>query len=141
GRLGELWWATDTPLYGEEPSLLQGLGSLTGPLKELAAIDPELVGARDRFAEALAQVTDLAQRLRVYRDRLEFDPDRLEQVEERLDLIHRLMKKYGGALEEAIRRGEQAQRELRELETGEADLKELSSQVADAHEKVATLAQ
>jgi len=140
-RLAELVQATYGPLYEEEPSLVQGLGSLAGPLKELAAIDPELVEARDRFAEALAQVTDLAQRLRAYRDRLEFDPDRLEQVEERLDMIRRLVKKYGGSLEEVVRRGEQAQRDLRELETGEADLKELSSQVADARDKVVRQAQ
>jgi DNA repair protein RecN (Recombination protein N) len=140
-RLAELVQATYGPLYEEDPSLLQGLGSLTGPLKELAAIDAELVEDRDRFAEALAQLTDLAQRLRAYRDRLEFDPDKLEKVEERLDLIRRLVKKYGGLLEEVVRRGEQAQQELRELETGETDLKELSAQVADAHEKVAKLAQ
>ena len=140
-RLAELVQATYGPLYEEDPSLLQGVGSLTGPLKELAAIDAELVEDRDRFAEALAQLTDLAQRLRAYRDRLEFDPDKLEKVEERLDLIRRLVKKYGGSLEEVVRRGERAQQELRELETGEADLKELSSQVADAHEKVAKLAQ
>jgi len=140
-RLAELVQATYGPLYEEDPSLLHGVGSLTGPLKELAAIDAELVEDRDRFAEALAQLTDLAQRLRAYRDRLEFDPDKLEKVEERLDLIRRLVKKYGGSLEEVVRRGERAQQELRELETGEADLKELSSQVADAHEKVAKLAQ
>ena len=140
-RLAELVQATYGPLYEEDPSILQGLGSLTGSLKELAAIDAELVEDRDRFAEALAQLTDLAQRLRAYRDRLEFDPDKLEKVEERLDLIRRLVKKYGGSLEEVVRRGEQAQQQLRELETGEADLKELSVQVADAHEKVAKLAQ
>jgi len=140
-RLAELVQATYGPLYEEDPSLLQGLGSLTGSLKELAAIDAELVKDRDRFAEALAQLTDLAQRLRAYRDRLEFDPDKLEKVEERLDLIRRLVKKYGGSLEEVVRRGELAQQQLRELETGEADLKELSAQVADAHEKVAKLAQ
>src|SRR3989449_4137447 len=93
----------------------QGLGSLTGPLKELAAIDAELVEDRDRFAEALAQLTDLAQRLRAYRDRLEFDPDKLEKVEERLDLIRRLVKKYGGLLEEVVRRGEQADRKSTRL--------------------------
>ncbi|HZC68120.1 MAG TPA: DNA repair protein RecN, partial [Nitrospirales bacterium] len=140
-RLAELVQATYGPLYEEEPSILQGLGSLTGPLKELAAIDAELVEDRDRFAEALVGLTDLAQRLRAYRDRLEFDPDKLEKVEERLDLIRRLVKKYGGSLDEVVRRGEQAQRDLRELETGEANLKELSSQVADAHEKVAKQAQ
>src|SRR2546430_16919995 len=103
--------------------MLQGLGSLTGPLKELAAIDAELVEDRDSFAEAVAQLTDLAQRLRAYRDRLEFDPDKLEKVEERLDLVRRLVKKYGGSLGEGVRRGEQGQQGLRELGTGEGGLK------------------
>jgi len=140
-RLAELVQATYGPLYEEEPSILQSLGALTGSLKELAAIDAELVEDRDRFAEALAELTDLAQRLRAYRDRLEFDPDKLEKVEERLDLLRRLVKKYGGSLEEVIRRGGQVRQELRELETGEADLKELASQVADAHGKVVKQAQ
>ncbi|HEV8243236.1 MAG TPA: DNA repair protein RecN [Nitrospirales bacterium] len=140
-RLAELVQATYGPLYEEESSILQGLGGLTGSLKELATIDTELVEDRDRFAEALAQLTDLAQKLRAYRDRLEFDPDRLEKVEERLDLIRRLIKKYGGSLEEAVKLGEQAKRELQELESGDEALKELSQQVADAHAKVVKLAQ
>ncbi len=140
-RLAELAQATYGPLYEEEPSLLQGLGSLAGSLKELAAIDNEMTEDRDRLAEALAQLTDLAQRLRAYRDKLEFDPERLDKVEERLDLIHRLVKKYGGSLEEVVRRGEQAKRDMQELESGDEALKELSKQVADGREKVVKLAQ
>jgi DNA repair protein RecN (Recombination protein N) len=65
----------------------------------------------------------------------------LEKVEERLDLVRRLIKKYGGSLEEAVKLGEQAKRELQELESGDEALKELSQQVADAHAKVVKLAQ
>ncbi|TAL11597.1 MAG: DNA repair protein RecN [Nitrospirae bacterium] len=140
-RLAELVQAAYGPLYEEEPSILQGLGSLAGSLKELAAIDNEMTEDRDRFAEALAQLTDLAQRLRAYRDKLEFDPERLDKVEERLDLVHRLVKKYGGSLEEVIRRGEQAKRDLQELESGDDALKDLSKQMTDAREKAVKLAQ
>jgi len=140
-RLAELVQAAYGPLYEEEPSILQSLGSLAGSLKELAAIDDELTGDRDRFADALAQLTDLAQRLRAYRDKLEFDPERLDKVEERLDLLHRLVKKYGGSLEEAVKRGERAKQELHELESGDEALKALSAQVAGAREKAVKLAQ
>ena len=140
-RLAELVQATYGPLYEEEPSILQSLGGLAGSLKELAAIDTELVEDRDRFAEALAQLTDLAQKLRAYRDKLEFDPERLDKIEERLDLIRRLIKKYGGSLEEDIKLSEQAKRNLQELESGDEALKELSQQVAEAREKVIKLAQ
>lgn len=140
-RLAELAQAAYGPLYEEDPSLLQGLGALTGSLKELASIDADMTDARDRFAEALAQVTDLAQRLRAYRDKLEFDPARLDLVEERLDLIRRLVKKYGGSLEDVLARGEQAKRELQELELGEDALKEVAQQVMAARETVVRLAQ
>ncbi len=140
-RLAELAQATYGPLYEEEPSLLQGLGALAGSVKELASIDQAMTDERDRFVEAVAQLTDLAQRLRVYRDKLEFDPERLEKVEERLDLISRLVKKYGGSLEEVLTRGERARQELHELESGDEALKALSTQAADAREKAATLAQ
>ena len=140
-RLAELVQAMYGPLYEEEPSLLQGLGSLAGSLKELAAIDQDMTDERDRFAGVLAQLTDLAQRLRAYRDKLEFDPERLDKVEERLDLLHRLVKKYGGSLEEVVTRGEQAKRELQELESGDEALKELSKQAADSRENAVKLAQ
>jgi len=139
-RLAELVQATYGPLYEEEPSILQSLGGLAGSLKELA-IDAELAEDRDRFAEAQAQLTDLAQRLRAYRDKLEFDPERLEKIEERLDLIRRLIKKYGGSLEAAIKLGEQAKQNLQELESGDEALKELSQQVAESREKAIKLAQ
>src|SRR2546427_1112050 len=115
-RLAPLVQATPWPLYEEEPSILQSLGALTGSLKELAAIDAELVEDRDRFAEALAELTDLAQRLRAYRDRLEFDPDKLEKVEERLDLLRRLVKEYGGSVEEGIPGGGPGRQGMRGVE-------------------------
>ena len=140
-RLAELAQATYGPLYDEEPSLLQGLGALTGSLKELAAMDPAMMDARDHFAEAVAQLLDVAQRLRAYRDKLEFDPERLEKVEERLDLIHRLVKKYGGSLEAVMAKWAQAKRDLHELESDDDALKALEQQGADAQEHAVKLAQ
>ena len=140
-RLAELVQAIYGPLYEEERSILQGLSGLAGPLKELAAIDTELGDERDRFSEALAHVTDLAQRLRTYRDRLEFEPERLEKVEERLDLIRRLIKKYGGSLEEVLKRGQQATLQLQELESSDEALNLLAGQVAGARERALKCAQ
>lgn len=140
-RLAELAQALYGPLYEDEQSILGGLGSLSGPIKELATIDSEMAADRVRFEEATTQLTDLALRLRAYRDRLEYDPERLERIEERLDLIRRLVRKYGGSLEEVARKGEEAARELRDLESLEADLTTLSAQVTEARGKAVKLAQ
>ena len=139
-RLAELVQAIYGPLYEEEPSILGGLGALSGPLKELAAIDVEMAADQDRFEGALTHLVDLAQRLRAYRDRLEYDPERLEQVEERLDLIRRLVRKYGGSLEEVVKQGAEAARALRELDNLESDLAGLAAQATEARRQAMKLA-
>ncbi len=67
--------------------------------------------SRSALEESLA---DLARSLRNYLEAIEFNPKRLEEVEERLDLIRRLERKYGGSIEAAIdfaRRGPQPARD------------------------------
>ena len=131
-RLAELVQKIYGPLYEEETSILGGLRALGIPFKEVAAIDAELSADRERFEAAMTELLDLAHRLRDYRDRLEFDPERLDKVEERLDLLHRLMKKYGGSLEEMTRRGMEAEQQLREVENLEKELARLTGEADDA---------
>ena len=131
-RLAELVQKIYGPLYEEEASILGGLRALGIPFKEVAAIDAELSADRERFEVALTELLDLAHRLRDYRNRLEFDPERLDKVEERVDLLHRLMKKYGGSLEEVIRRGMEGEQQLREVENLEKELARLTAEADNA---------
>jgi DNA repair protein RecN (Recombination protein N) len=66
---------------------------------------------------------------------LEFDPQRLDKIEARLDLLHRLMKKYGGSLEEVTRRQLEAEQQLREVETVEADLATLAAEATNVRQE------
>lgn len=68
-------------------------------------------------AEALGyQLEDLASLVRNYRNRIEFNPQRLSQVEERLALIHSLQRKYGASIEEVLAFAERARHELQSIE-------------------------
>ena len=127
-RLAELVQQMYGPLYEEEASILGALRGLEAPFKELTGIDADLSADRERFDTAMTELLDLAHRLRDYRDRLEFDPERLDKIEARLDLLHRLMKKYGGSLEEVTRRQLEAEQQLREVETLQADLAALAAE-------------
>jgi DNA repair protein RecN (Recombination protein N) len=64
----------------------------------------------------------------------------LDKIEQRLDLLHRLAKKYGGSLEDASRCGEMAAAELSALESLEADLTSLTAEVAEAGQRARQLA-
>jgi DNA repair protein RecN (Recombination protein N) len=77
------------------------------------------------LAEQLYLLEDISHELREYRDRVEADPTRLEAVEERLDLLKRLMRKYGATIAEVIAFGEEATKKLEELTGGEANVEAL----------------
>lgn len=62
-----------------------------------------------------------------YADRVEVDPARLQEMEERLNLLHSLKRKYGGSLAEVIAFGDEARRKLASLEQREAELARLQA--------------
>ena len=70
----------------------------------------------EKVADLMYQVQDAAEELRDARDDLSYSADELEQIESRLDVIHRLRRKYGSSCEEILQYLENAQRELDEIE-------------------------
>jgi DNA repair protein RecN (Recombination protein N) len=80
-------------------------------------------------AETLSyQLEDLAESLREYRDRIEFNPRRLNLIEERLALIHSLERKYGDGIEEVLAFAQRARRELDSIEHSEERTAELEAE-------------
>ena len=70
----------------------------------------------DKIADLMYQVQDVAEELRDARDDLSYSADELEQIESRLDVIHRLRRKYGATCEDILNYLDQAQKELDEIE-------------------------
>ncbi|MGA9531832.1 MAG: DNA repair protein RecN [Anaerolineales bacterium] len=111
-RLSETALATlEEGLHGEI-SAGDLLAQAVEAIGELAELDPDLEGWRDESQALLEQVSDLARRLRLYGEGLEFNPSRLDEVEERLSLIQDLKRKYGGSIEEIQAYAEKARVEL-----------------------------
>jgi DNA repair protein RecN (Recombination protein N) len=104
------------------------LGLVVRNLTSLEKIDPSLAERRRVAEEVSYQLEDLTQSLRAYRDQIEYDPVRLRQVEERLDLIHSLKRKYGDSIEEILAFGQQAQRELEAITHSEERVEELQAE-------------
>jgi DNA repair protein RecN (Recombination protein N) len=75
-------------------------------------------------------VTDLAREISSYLREIEFDPVRLEEVEERLNLIHNLKRKYGETIPEIISYGENAQQELEAITHAEERIQQLEENEA-----------
>ncbi len=93
----------------EAPSAADLLGEAARALNSLAKIDPSLAEQRDLAVALSEQFKDLARELEDYREQIEFNPKRLDAVEERLELIKNLKRKYGASIEEVLAYGAQAQ--------------------------------
>ncbi len=82
-------------------------------------------------------MSDLIRSLRDYLDEIEFNPKRLDEVEERLDLIHSLTRKYGGSIPAVIAYGAEARKQLETITTASERIEELEMQEAGLLGKLA----
>ncbi|HNR01997.1 MAG TPA: DNA repair protein RecN [Anaerolineaceae bacterium] len=120
----------------ETPSALDQLGRASKLLGALARIDAQQNGLADQLEGASAVVSELSRDLRAYLDGIEFNPRRLEQVEERLELIHQLQRKYGGTVEAVNAYGRSAREELDKVQHAGERIHELEQEERAALQKV-----
>lgn len=139
GRLRELLESAYALIYGAEGSAIEGLSGAKKALEEAASIDPQTGPPLEFISQALPFLDEAAMFLRSKKDSYDPDPGRLAQVDERLETIKKLKKKYGGSIEEALARMERAREELAGLlEEGqsagrlEKELEETEAKLAGA---------
>lgn len=122
-------------LYGETGSVFERLKFTLQRLREGEKIDTALEPLAQRLESAIFQLEDIASSLRTYRDKIFFDPKRLEIVESRLDEYSKLKRKYGPALEDVLTYKRKIDEELGILENLEGRITELQKIVDQQHDR------
>jgi DNA repair protein RecN (Recombination protein N) len=107
-----------TDLVGQAAQAMAGLAKIDATRSELSE---QATGLDELLAE-------LVRGLRDYLEEIEFNPKRLEEVEERLDLIHNLTRKYGGSIEKVIASGEEARAQLENISHASERIEELETE-------------
>jgi len=112
---------------GEERqrSVVDQLGAVVDHMAALQKVDDTLGEQSQTVETALYQLEELARTMRAYRDEVAYDPQRLEQVEERIDLIANLKRKYGDTIAEVLAFADRAQEELDGISHSEERQEEL----------------
>ena len=128
-KLRQLGQAALDLLAENESSLLTQAGIVGRALQELQRIDATAAALVSAHEQAVAALRDLQAELSRYADRIEVDPARLTQLEERLNLIHSLKRKYGASIAEVIAFGDTARQKLRTLERRETELARLNDEL------------
>ena len=117
-------------LLGEnENSLLMQAGAIARTLQELHRTDSSAAGLLELNSQAVGAWRELQSELSRYAEKVDIDPAQLQQLEERLNLIQSLKRKYGATLAEVIAFGEEAKSKLQSLESRDVELARLNSEL------------
>ena len=90
----------------------------------------------EEMEELYYRIEDASSVLRDYAKRLSFDPARMEALEERLELLGRLKRKYGGSLDAVLKKQAEAEEELRNIASVEEEIGKLSTDIAAERERL-----
>lgn len=121
-------------LYDNEESTVATLEKAARKISELAEYESSFKEYDEGLKTAQAVLEDLAMSVRDFRNRLEFSPERLEEIENRLAEISRLKRKYGGAIETILAHLEESEARLKNIETFEERKEELKKILAKQRE-------
>ena len=133
-KLSEALTAAAMALSGGEDAsgAVDLVGEADHALARIARYDEGLAALGDRLSNLQYELEDVAGELRDHLDQMAYSGEELEQIESRLDVIHRLKRKYGGSVEEILQYAERAQRELDEITFSEERLAQLEKELAAA---------
>ena len=129
GRLSSLTDEAYQRLYAADDAILSRLASVASSVEDLARTDERMVDLAESCGGGLAELREVADRLRDYRDRIEHNPERLGEIEDRIHLIQSLKKKYGPTLEEILEKHRTIREDLNAISTYDDRLKEVRDQV------------
>jgi DNA repair protein RecN (Recombination protein N) len=112
----------------DQPTAIDLLGRIVHALTNLAKVDPSMEQAKREAINLMEIASDLSRDVRDYQDGVAFDPSRLNEVEERLELIRGFQRKYGEDIPAILAYAEQAQKELEAISSAEERMESLEVQ-------------
>ena len=114
---------------------------LSQNLSDLAKIDPEAELLVNQSTDIQYAIEELLVAVRNYRDRIDFDPQRIEAIEDRITVLRMIQRKYRATIKELIQRANQANEEIERLEHSAEHIAQLEQQEQLLRRKTGQLAQ
>jgi DNA repair protein RecN (Recombination protein N) len=128
-------------LYEGEQAVYDQLVLARNQLEDLSGIDRSFEDLRNECASAAAMISEVTKFLQQYNARIEFNPERLEQIRERLGHLSLLKKKYGGTIESILDQRERVAREFALAENFEGEIGKLDASIDEERSRCSAAAQ
>ncbi|MEA2263580.1 MAG: repair protein RecN [Acidobacteriaceae bacterium] len=128
-------------LYESDRSAEAALRAAEKNLEELSRYDPQFAESVQQIKSARAAVDDVSATVRDYASRIQASPDRLAELEDRLEVLNRLKRKYGSSLAGVLAHGQEVSAKLAEVENRDqllVDLRADQVRAAEAYRTAAT---
>ncbi len=139
-RLAELTSEAQERIHGDAHGILANLVSTERVLGELSQIDPEMQSTVRLASEAKVLLKEVADSLRGYADGLDDDPMRLSTIDNRLIVLQKMKKKYGGTIEAVLETQNKVKHELEQLRGADGELDRYDRLIEDQQRNVSLLA-
>lgn len=117
-------------ISGDDNSSLDAIGTSMSSMQDIEDLDPDFKQISDDLSGAFYTLQDVASQISDQLNNLEFDQDRLDQVQVRLTTIHQLKHKYGDSVDQVLQYLQKIKAELREMSGDAADNDDLEQQLA-----------
>ena len=127
-------------LSGEKIDVVGNLGNAMNELSDVSDLSENLQEINTKISDAFYSLEDVARDISDELDSMEWNGERLNEIEERLELIHQLKRKYGDTIEDILHYHSRIVNELREMENAEQNSEKQERQLSEALEKVKELA-
>lgn len=117
-------------------SVLAALAKVKKDLEDMSRFDDSLANARKMVEEAVIMLQETAYEIRDYGETMDFRPERLDKLQERMDVIYRLRKKYGATVEDILAHQQKVQQELGTIENYDEDMAQLKAEIQDLESRL-----
>ena len=128
-------------LYNQDSSLIDVLNSLKNKLIKASKFDENLSKLAEIIDLSTVNLKEAANELRDYAENLETDPAKLKKLEERIELLYKIKRKYGLELSDVLINLEKFEKELNEINFSDEKIQELSKKVVELQKETEILAE
>ncbi|MBQ3641862.1 DNA repair protein RecN [bacterium] len=140
-KLKELSYSSYYSLYGADESIISAMSNIKANISKLAQLDEDTANIDEAFTNTYETLKDIANNLRDYSDSKENDNQRMDEIGERLSLLEKLKRKYGGNLEEVLKTFEKLSNELNQIAVSSDELVQTEKEIKFINDELINLAQ
>lgn len=139
-KLKELTYSSYWTLYGEDGCILDALGKVKTNISKAAEMDSNLSDYESEIINAQESLRELSSSLRSYAEAMELDEQRLNEIQERLDTLDKIKRKYGSTLEQVLENYTKFEQEYNSIEFAQDEIDRLQQLYNEKYNEAQTAA-